>query len=89
MVETINLTPRWAVILPTWLMMYRQAVTGDCSNPDVVKENATKEFERMAEAADRYANLVAYLRSPAEGWREDEIVNALEHGKQIRESQDA
>jgi hypothetical protein len=35
-------------------MMYRQAVQGDCSNPDLVRENAVTEFNRMAEAADKW-----------------------------------
>lgn len=33
-------------------MMYRQAILGDCTNPDLVKENATSELKRMAALAD-------------------------------------
>jgi hypothetical protein len=53
-IETIDCTPTWAEILPTWLMLYRQAITGDCTNPTLVRENAEKEFRRMAEAADKW-----------------------------------
>lgn len=52
--ETIDLTPTWEEILPMWLMMYRQAVTGDCTNPSLIRENAEKEFRRMAQAADKW-----------------------------------
>jgi len=50
----VDVTPTWVAILPTWLMMYRQAVLGNCANPDMVKENAVGEFTRMAEAADKW-----------------------------------
>ena len=70
MAKYIDLTPTWAQILPTWLMMYRQAVLGDCTNPDLVKANAVKEFERMADAADKWnahcKALEADLTGPAE-----------------------
>jgi len=50
----VDCTPTWRAILPTWLMMYRQAIEGDCSNPDLIKANAIAEFERMADAADKW-----------------------------------
>ena len=50
----IDVTPTWAQILPTWLMMFEQAVEGNCTNPDLVKANARAEFFRMAEAADKW-----------------------------------
>lgn len=81
----INLTPRWTEILPTWLMMIEQAALGDCSNPDVVMQNAREEMRRMAEAADRFGDLVAALR--AEGWADSAFNIALTRGLEIRECQ--
>lgn len=52
--EYIDLTPTWESILPTWLMLYRQAVLGDCTNPTLIRENAEAELLRMAQAADRW-----------------------------------
>lgn len=52
--DYIDLTPTWSAILPTWLMMYRQAITGDCTNPSLIRANAEAEFKRMAEAADKW-----------------------------------
>jgi len=48
-------------------MMYRQAVTGDCTNPSLVKANAIAEFTRMAEAADKWNALCAAKKEEANG----------------------
>jgi hypothetical protein len=55
--QYIDMTPSWVEILPTWLMMFEQAVEGNCSNPALIKDNARKELRRMAEAADRWNKL--------------------------------
>lgn len=60
--QYVNLTPRWTEILPTWLMIYRQAINGNCMNPDLQLKNAREELTRMAQAADNYNDLVAGLR---------------------------
>lgn len=54
MADYIDVTPAWKEILPTWLMLYREAVLGNVTNPDLIKANARAEFERMAEAADHW-----------------------------------
>jgi hypothetical protein len=79
----INLTPRWTEMLSSILMMYRQAVEGDCTNPDLVKDNMRKELERCAEGADRYGDLLAYLRK--EGWNDDRFRQALTIGRELNE----
>ena len=53
-VETIELTPSWQDILPTWLMMFEQAILGNCTNPDLIRANAKQELRRMAQAADKW-----------------------------------
>jgi hypothetical protein len=91
----IDLTPRWVEILPTWLMMYRQAVEGDCSNPDLILNNARDEFTRMATAADNYGDLIAWLK--LDGWSNEQIGIALAAGRAaskrerntVKESDDA
>lgn len=80
----VNLTPRWAEILPTWLMMYRQGVTGDCSNPTLVMANAKAEFVRMAQAADNANDLIAFVRE-SEGWTDEAIKGAISIGRGINE----
>lgn len=60
--ETIDLTPTWESILPTWLMLFEQAIEGDCTNPDLIKANARKELTRMAQAADLSKRAVPLLR---------------------------
>jgi hypothetical protein len=63
MPKFVDLTPTWQQILPTWLMMYRQAIAGDCSNPDLIKANAVSEFESMALGADRWNALTKFAES--------------------------
>ncbi len=95
MPQFIDLTPRWTQILPTWLMMYRQAVKGECTDPALIKANATAEFTRMAEAADRYNDLMAWMR--AQGWSGPRIESILEEARkyadkernEVKESDDA
>jgi hypothetical protein len=79
----INLTPRWTEILPTWLMMFEQAITGDCTDPDLIRQNAKEELRRMAEAADNFNDLVTELRNMAIG--EGKIEAAIERGRAINE----
>ena len=87
-VDYIDLTPTWKQILPTWLMMYGQAVTGDCSNPDLIKENATTELKRMAEAADNFNDLVTYLRqSDTLNWDDEMFANAISIGRSLQETE--
>lgn len=69
MPRSVDLTPTWVQLLPMWLDMYRQAVVGNCTNPDLVINNARAEFTRMAEAADRwndYCQSVAIISGEAE-----------------------
>lgn len=80
----VDLTPRWEEILPTWLMMFEQAARGDCSNPDLVKGNAREELRRMAQAADRYGDLISYLCSNQK-WIDGEFKEALRIGRNICE----
>jgi hypothetical protein len=63
MAEYVDMTPTWRAILPTWLMMYKQAIEGDCTNPDLVKANARAEFFRMADAADQWNKHVAEVKA--------------------------
>jgi hypothetical protein len=79
----VDLTPRWTEILPTWLMMYRQSITGDCANPELIRKNATDEFRRMAEAADKFNDLVAFLTSSQGNFDAEYIKNAIELGRNI------
>lgn len=55
--KTIDLTPTWAAILPTILVVLENATTEDA------KESMRLELRRMAEAADRWN---AYSRKPRE-----------------------
>jgi hypothetical protein len=80
----VNLTPRWTEILPTWLMMFEQAITGDCTNPDLVRANAKEELRRMAEAADKWNDIVAALR--ARGWSDETFESVLENGRALNET---
>lgn len=79
----LNLTPRWSEMLPTILMMYRQAVEGNCMNPDLIKDNMRKELTRMADGCDRYGDLCRYLK--AEGWTDERLKQALEIGREQME----
>jgi hypothetical protein len=82
----VNLTPRWTEILPTWLMMLEQSITGDCTNPDLVKENAKTELRRMAQGADNYNDLLAFVRA-REDWTDKAVTWALEIGREIQENE--
>lgn len=81
----VDLTPRWVEILPTWLMMVKQAAAGDCTNPDLVLDNATKEFFRMAEAADKFNDLARGLKY-LEPNGEHTIDELMQKGRELRES---
>lgn len=88
MARHVNLTPRWTEILPTWLMLFEQAVTGNCMNPDLIKDNAKQEFRRMAEAADRYHDLLAGLRKQDAGYNDDEAIKRLlTLGRKVQEAE--
>lgn len=52
--QYIDLDPTWQEILPAWLMLYRQAVLGDCTNPSLIRANAEAELRNMAKAADNW-----------------------------------
>lgn len=54
MPEFIDVTPTWGDILPHWLMLYRFAVRGECDDNEKIIENAEAEFEKMAQAADKW-----------------------------------
>ena len=83
----VNLTPRWVEILPTWLMIYRQAINGNCMNPDLQLKNAREELTRMAEAADRYGDLLVYLRqSDTLNWDDEMFANAIQIGRSLNET---
>lgn len=53
-IETIDLTPTWSQILPVWLNLYQAALQGRTKDPDTILCNAEIEFNRMAEAADKW-----------------------------------
>ena len=57
----VDVTPRWVDILPTWLMLYRNAIEGSCTDPGLVRSNAVTELTRMAEAADKWNEHVRSL----------------------------
>lgn len=67
----VNLTPRWTEILPTWRMMIESGY-------------AWNELKRMAEAADRYGDLITYLKN-TQGWKDDRIKQALAAGREQNE----
>lgn len=52
--ETIDLTPTWAQIIPTWL---RLAKVGYSENNSTIIENFENEITRMAKAADNWTML--------------------------------
>lgn len=79
----INLIPRWAEILPTWLMLYESAVLGDHDEPAKAVESARDELKRMAKAADKFNDLVAALRD--EGWANSAFSLALTRGRELQE----
>jgi hypothetical protein len=64
--------------------MYRQAVEGDCTNPDLMLDNTKKELHRMAQGADNYSFLLQYLRD-VEKADDNQIRNMLEQGKALLE----
>jgi hypothetical protein len=69
-------------------MMLEQSITGDCTDPDLVKLNAKTELRRMAEAADNYNDLVAYLRqSDTLNWDDEIFANAAKIGRSLNESE--
>jgi hypothetical protein len=75
----VDLTPTWVEILPTWLMIFEQAARGDCTNPDLIKDNARAEFRRMVEAADNFNALVQGMKDA--GWESYEIKKLIADGK--------
>jgi len=82
--QYVNLVPRWTEILPTWLMMFEQAVTGGCTNPDLVKDNTKQELRRMAQAADNFNDLITYLRSSKTlDWDDEMFENAIQIGRSL------
>lgn len=80
----VNLTPRWTEILPTWLMIFEQAITGDCTNPDLIRSNTKEELRRMAQGADNFNDIVAGLRFCEEATDED-IRRWIETGRKQNE----
>ena len=54
MTEYIDITPTWEEILPTWLMLYENALRGRCNEPEQVLENAKQQLTVMARAADKW-----------------------------------
>lgn len=78
----VNLTPAWAAVLPMWLMMYRQAITGDCTNPSLIRANAEAEFKRMADAADRCNSLIRGLRE--QGFDDAKLTEVINLGKMLQ-----
>lgn len=84
----VNLTLRWTEILPTYRFMAEQVTTRDKpkngSNPNKVMMNFWDEMKRMAQAADNYGDLVAYLRN-MEGWSDDTFQTAIEAGSRYLE----
>jgi hypothetical protein len=82
----IDMTPTWVEILPTWLMMFEQAIIGGCSNPDLIKSNARGELAKMAAQADRFADLIEYLEV-VRGHSQDELQEWTNQGRQMRENE--
>ena len=81
--QYLKLTPRFAELVSTW-----QMIVGDAckiKKPDQM-ERFWSHFQQTSKAADRYNDLVAYLRSPAEGWTDEHFKNALKHGRAIQET---
>jgi hypothetical protein len=77
-VGTIDLTPTWQEILPTWKVIVDDATKA--LKPDQLQRFWT-EMQRMAESADRYSFLLEYLRV-REGITDDNIEFRLDIGKQ-------
>jgi hypothetical protein len=65
--ETIDLTPKWSEILPTWRFMVEQVTTRDKADPENGKDpntvmmNFWAEMKVMAEAADKWNSFGAPL----------------------------
>lgn len=59
--QFVDVTPKWSEVLPTWLMLFQQAIEGDCSNPDLIKSNVRGELRRMAKAADQWNELAGKM----------------------------
>lgn len=86
----VNLTPRWTEILPMHRKLFEQVThpikprAGINANYQVVRDNFWAEVERMAQGADNFNDLVAYLRN-IEGWTDDAIQVGLEAGQRYQE----
>jgi hypothetical protein len=50
--KTIDVTPTWSALLPLLLVVYKQS-----KDPKAIKE-MTQEFKNMAQAADKYNELI-------------------------------
>jgi len=75
-IGTIDLTPTWQEILPTWKLIVDDATR--VRKPDQM-DRFWPEMQSMAESADAYTFLLEQLRS--EGWNDDDIRLALNSGK--------
>jgi hypothetical protein len=91
MVKYINLTPRWTEILPTFQFLVESVTTRDKpkngSDPDAVMMNFWNEMKRIAQAADNYGDLLAFVRSEQFNWSDEDIGAALKQGRELNELQ--
>lgn len=87
----MNLTPRWSELMTTFRFLVESVTTRDRpeprmgKDPNTVMQNFWSEMTRMAEGADRYGDLLAFLRE-SEGWNDNQIENALNIGRNIKET---
>lgn len=68
--ETIDCTPTWTEILPTWRFMVEQVTTHDpetkTKSPNIVMQNFWAELHSMAAAADKWNEHCKFLNEQAD-----------------------
>lgn len=83
----INLTPRWTEILTVWKRIVdhnsRHRVNRREENNKAMNE-FWKEVERMAQGADNFNDLVAYLRQ-IENYTDEQLERVLKQGRHLQE----
>lgn len=78
--QYVNLTPRWSELLRSWQMIVADAVK--VKKPDQM-ERFWSQVETAFKAADRYNDLVSFLRG--EGYDDAEVRRMLNIGRERSE----
>ena len=97
--QYINLTPRWTEILTVWQRIVERCNSAKRYHREDYNKNMNEfwaEMKRMAQGADNFNDLVAFLRNQS-SWTDENFKSALAQGREyqeqerntIRESDDA